>query len=236
MPPVKAACANILRIPLPRVQPIIPFSGQEMFDDPTGPKLDRAVNGVRHRPGFAVTTHRSVAIMLSHGCVADCPSAPCGPKHLASFFHALERHFRSLGLVIDGLGDLGCRHCLAGKRQFTQDQLADVPTNASPSRVLGMGCGIGRGIISRNCRPEHFHRRLKPFLAGFDQLGFLGFLFAKRERHLSIGFQRFQIRKSSLHWRRHRSSPFFAEVRLLRDRPRKRSSNRNVPAAAACRG
>jgi hypothetical protein len=61
-------------------------------------------------------------------------------------------------------------------------------------------------------------------------------LFAKRERHPSISFQRIQIRKSFLNWCRHRSSPFFAEIRLLRDRPRKRSSNRNVPAAAACRG
>jgi hypothetical protein len=61
-------------------------------------------------------------------------------------------------------------------------------------------------------------------------------LFAKRERHPSISFQRVQIRKSFLNWRRHRSSPLLAEVPLLRDRSRERSSNRNVPAAAACRG
>jgi hypothetical protein len=223
-------------MPLPRVQPIIPISGQEPLDGPTGSVLDRAVNGVRHRPGFAVTTRVSVAIELRHSCVAYCPSAPCVPKHLAGFFHALQRHFRSLGLVIDGLPDLGCRHCIAGKRQFTQDQFADVPTHASPAGFLGMGCRLGCGITSRNCQAEHFHRRLKPFLAGFDQPGFLGFLFAKRERDPSISFQRVQIRKSFLHWRRHRSSPLLAEVPLLRDRPRKRSFNRNVPAAAACRG
>lgn len=71
-----------------------PIFRQEPFDDPTGIVLagivlDRAVNSVRHRPGFAVTTRGSVAIELKHRCVADCPSAPCVPKHLAGFFHAL---------------------------------------------------------------------------------------------------------------------------------------------------
>ena len=104
-----------LRMPLPSAQPITPVSSQELLDDPTGSVLDRAVNGVRHRPGFAVTIRGSVAIELRHNCVADCPSALCVPKHLAGFFHTLERHFGSLGLVIDRFGDLGCRHCLAGK-------------------------------------------------------------------------------------------------------------------------
>ena len=80
------------------------------------------------------------------------------------------------------------------KRQFTQDQLGYVPTHAPSARLLGIGCGIA----DRNCRIEHFHRRLKPFLAGFDQLGFLGFLFAERERRPSIGLQRVQIRTSLL--------------------------------------
>jgi hypothetical protein len=186
-----------------------PISEQEPFEDPTGSVLYRAANGVRNRSGFAITTSGRMAIELSHGCVADCPSAPCVPKHLAAFFHALQRRFRSLGEVIDGLGNLGCCHCLAGKRQFAQDQFAYLPTDTSPARLVRIRCGsagcgnigcgsVGCGIAGRNCRAEHFHGRSKTFLAGFDQPGFLGFLFAQRERRPSVSLQRVQIRPNSL--------------------------------------
>src|ERR1700720_1910477 len=137
---------------LPCVQSIIPISGQEPFEDPTGSILYRAANGVRNRSGFAITTSGRMAIELSHSCVADCPSAPCVPKHLAAFFHALERHFRSLGEVIDALGTLGWSNSLAGKRQFAEDQFAYLPTDTSPARLVGIRCGsagcgnIGCGI------------------------------------------------------------------------------------------
>src|SRR6202040_4237264 len=119
-----------------RVQSIIRISGQEPFEDPTGSILYRAANGVRNRSGFAITTSGRMAIELSHSCVADCPSAPCVPKHLAAFCQALERHFRSLGEVIDRLGNLGCCHYLAGKRKIAQDQFANLPTDTSPARLL----------------------------------------------------------------------------------------------------
>ena len=47
--------------------------------------LYRAVNRVRDPSGFAVGSG-SVAIRLTHGCGADCPSAPFVPKHLLDVY------------------------------------------------------------------------------------------------------------------------------------------------------
>src|SRR5216683_6407478 len=83
---------------------------------------------------------------------------------------------------MDGFGNLVCRHWEAGKRQFTQDQLWYVPTRASPARLFGM---IRFGIADGNFPAEHIHRRSKSFLPGFDQPGFLSFLFAQGQEEQS---------------------------------------------------
>jgi hypothetical protein len=59
------------------------------------------LNHVRQRSILAVTSG-TVAIQLSGGrSAADYPSALGVPKHVAVFFHAPERRFRSLGMVLD---------------------------------------------------------------------------------------------------------------------------------------
>jgi len=130
------------------------------------------------------------------GCDADSPAALAIPQYLAGFLQACERRLRSLEIVTDGFGNLSCGHGLAGKRQFAQDQLRDAPTRAAPAGLFRIRFGIADG----NFPAEDFHRRLKSFLTGLDQLGFLGFLFAQRQRRLSISFQRVQIGESFLKW------------------------------------
>jgi hypothetical protein len=75
-------------------------------------------------------------------CEDDCPSPLFIPKHSAGAFHALQCRFGSVGKVLDGSRDLGCRHCQAGKRQFTQDQLRYRPSTAPLPRFLGAGCPL----------------------------------------------------------------------------------------------
>jgi hypothetical protein len=91
---------------------------------------------------------------------------------------------------------LGCRHRLAGKRQFTQDHFADRPTPAPPHQFFA--CGICLGSTSGNFATQQLDGRLKPLLSGLDQFGFLGFLFAEGERRLSVSFQGIQVRAGFL--------------------------------------
>src|SRR3984893_14364190 len=114
---------------------------------------------------ISVARGRSVPVSF---CEDDGPSALFIPKHLAGAFHAFQRRFGSVGKVLDGFRDLGCRHCLAGKRQFTQDQLRYRPSTAPMPRFLGAGCpltvaeatssrlsvlsryGIGRSFVAKD--------------------------------------------------------------------------------------
>jgi hypothetical protein len=150
---------------------------------------------------------------LSHGPDADRPSVRSIPKNLAGRFHATQSRFRSNGIVIDGFGDLGRGHCLAGKRQFTQDHLAYGPTGALSARPPRLGSSTTAGSFAG----QHLHRRSKTFLPGFDQSGFLGFLFAQGEGRPSISFQHVQVLVSFLKGCRHLSLPF-----LLSHNPGKR--------------
>jgi hypothetical protein len=93
-----------------------------------------------------------------------------------------------------------------------QDQLADRAALAAPTRFLRVACPFiaaatisgelsarsRRGITDRRFAAEQFQRRLKSFLPSFDELCFLGFLFAQRERCLSVSFQLSQACASSL--------------------------------------
>src|ERR1700720_1189038 len=87
---------------------------------------------LRVRWKFSVARAVGVPIGLSGGREADCPSTPFISKHLAVFFHALQCRFGSLGKVRDRFGDLGRRHHLTGKRQFTQDHFAYRPAPPPP--------------------------------------------------------------------------------------------------------
>ena len=157
---------------------------------------------VRRRCGFAVAGG-GVLMESSHGRDADCPAALAIPQHLAGFLQAREHRLRSIEIVIDGFGDLACGHGLAGKRQLAQDQLWHAPACAAPVECFGM---IRFGIADGNFTAEHFHRRSKAFLPGFDQPSFLGFLCAQRKRLPSISLQSVQIPESFLKWCRHRRS------------------------------
>ena len=94
------------------------------------------------------------------------------------------------------LGDLGRRHLMAAKRQFAQDHVADGPTHSSPHRLFAVR--ICPDIAGSNFTTQYIDGRSKSFLPGFEQLGFLGFLFADRERRLSVSFQCIQVRAGSL--------------------------------------
>jgi hypothetical protein len=105
---------------------------------------------------------------------------------------------------------LGCSHRLAGKRQFTQDQLADWAAPSPWARLLRVAVIAAatisgelsacsrRGITDRRFAAEQFQRRFKSFLTSFDELCFLSFLFAQGERCLSVSFQLSQVCASSL--------------------------------------
>ena len=141
---------------------------------------------------------------------ADCPSTFIS-KHLAVSLQALQCCFGSLGDVINRLGDLGRRHLMAAKRQFAQDHFAYGPTHSSPHRLFA---GICPDIAGSNFTTQQLDGRSKPVLPGFDQLGLLGFLFAERERRLSVSFQCIQVRAGSLKSLFHRRSPLIL-LRLL---------------------
>jgi hypothetical protein len=82
--------------------------------------------------------------------VAACPLVFVGtiahrPSLFRSTWPALSMRstpFRFGRKILDGFRDLGCRHCLAGKRQFTQDQLRYRPSTAPPPRFLRAGCPL----------------------------------------------------------------------------------------------
>ena len=95
--------------------------------------------------------------------------------------------------------------------QFPRDQFPDRPAPAPLPRFLELARPLtaaavinGKlsvlsrcGITGRSFAAEQFQRRLKSFLPGFDQLGFLGHLFAQGERGLSVNFQIRQVHASS---------------------------------------
>jgi hypothetical protein len=151
----------------------------------------------RYVSGFLGTAVASdgVIICLCQGRRADCPSTFIS-KHLAVSFQSLQRCFGSLGDVIDSLGDLIRRHLMAAKRQFTQDHFAYGPTHSPSHRLFAVG--IFLDIAGSNFVAQHLDGRSKSFLPGFDQLGFLGFLFAERERRLSVSFEPIQVRAGFL--------------------------------------
>src|SRR5262249_54107209 len=107
---------------------------------------------------------------------ADCPSILLISDDLAAFFHAFQGCFSELERIFDGFGDLGCRRGLAGKRQFARDQLTYVPAGTALPELLGTirGVDIGGG----NMLAKYLQSFSKSLLPGFDQLGFLGLLFA----------------------------------------------------------
>src|SRR6267154_6619448 len=87
---------------------------------------------LRVRWKFSVARAVGVPIGLRGDREADCPSTPVISKHLAVFFHALQYRFGSVGKVRNRFGDLGYRHRLTGKRQFTQDHFAYRPAPPLP--------------------------------------------------------------------------------------------------------
>jgi hypothetical protein len=91
---------------------------------------------------------------------------------------------------------LSSRHRLAGKRQFTQDHFGYRPTPSPPHWLVALR--INPGISENKFTTQHLYGRLKSFLPGTDQLGFLSFLFAKGQRRLSLSFEGFQVRASYL--------------------------------------
>jgi hypothetical protein len=141
---------------------------------------------------ISVARGRSVPVGF---CEDDCPSPLFIPKHSAAAFHAIQCRFGSVGKVLDGSRDLACRHCLAGKRQFTQDQLRYRPSTAPPPRFLGAGCPLTvaeatsrrlsvlfrYGITGRSFAAKDVQCRAKSFLPCLYQLGLFCFLFTQGE-------------------------------------------------------
>ena len=104
---------------------------------------------VWRRCGIAVAGLDRMAIHVGKGCRSDCPPIRAIPIYLATLFHAHQGRFRSIGVVVNRFGNLFKGHCLARECQLMHDQLAYVPTLASPAKRLWCRCCSGPGGCTR---------------------------------------------------------------------------------------